>query len=81
MGQSCLLTFLLVSALLALSISQGFGGEVMMTFENEVSTVLTEENSETAREMIEVMDYKIQGPTPTQRLDICYALLHKDSPD
>ncbi|KAF8399489.1 hypothetical protein HHK36_015355 [Tetracentron sinense] len=62
MGQSCLLTFLLVSALLALSISQGFGGEVMMTFENEVSTVLTEENSETAREMIEVMDYKDPGP-------------------
>ncbi|KAF8378690.1 hypothetical protein HHK36_030039 [Tetracentron sinense] len=61
MGRSYFLTVLVISALLALSSSQGLDRKVMTTFEEEDSTVLLEENREKAREMMEVMDYKDPG--------------------
>ncbi|KAK9271741.1 hypothetical protein L1049_002104 [Liquidambar formosana] len=62
MGRSSFLTVLLVSALLILSSSHGFGRKVMATVEHEDSTVLLEETEGKPREMIESMDYKDPGP-------------------
>ncbi|KAK9272610.1 hypothetical protein L1049_002985 [Liquidambar formosana] len=67
MGRSSFLTVLLVSALLILSSSRGFGRKVMATVEFEDSTVPLEETAGKPREMIESMDYKDPGPNTNPR--------------
>ncbi|XWS44316.1 hypothetical protein CRYUN_Cryun15aG0034700 [Craigia yunnanensis] len=62
MGRSWFIKLLLLSMLLVLSFSQGFGRKVMETVEFEESTAQLEEFAETSREMIEIMDYKDPGP-------------------
>ncbi|KAE8680908.1 hypothetical protein F3Y22_tig00111366pilonHSYRG00332 [Hibiscus syriacus] len=63
MGRSCFLKSLLLSMLLLLSFSQGFRTRKLMgagVFEG--STAQLEENAETSREMIGMMDYKDPRP-------------------
>ncbi|TYI05816.1 hypothetical protein ES332_A10G116000v1 [Gossypium tomentosum] len=68
MGRSCFLNLLLLSMLLLLSFSQGFSiREMMETVEFEESTAQLEENADTSREMIEIMDYKDPGPNVNPR--------------
>ncbi|KAG4179316.1 hypothetical protein F383_14499 [Gossypium arboreum] len=68
MGRSCFLNLLLLSMLLLLSFSQGFSIRKMMeTVEFEESTAQLEENADTSREMIEIMDYKDPGPNVNPR--------------
>ncbi|KAB2061732.1 hypothetical protein ES319_A10G105900v1 [Gossypium barbadense] len=69
MGRSCFLNLLLLSMLLLLSFSQGFSiREMMETVEFEESTAqLEQENADTSREMIEIMDYKDPGPNVNPR--------------
>ncbi|KAG4179315.1 hypothetical protein ERO13_A10G100200v2 [Gossypium hirsutum] len=69
MGRSCFLNLLLLSMLLLLSFSQGFSIRKMMeTVEFEESTAqLEQENADTSREMIEIMDYKDPGPNVNPR--------------
>ncbi|KAK8556868.1 hypothetical protein V6N13_064863 [Hibiscus sabdariffa] len=65
MGRSCFLKLLLLSMLLLLSFSRGQGfcaRKLMETVEFEESTALLQENAETSRGMIEIMDYKDPGP-------------------
>ncbi|XVE68160.1 hypothetical protein DITRI_Ditri09bG0046600 [Diplodiscus trichospermus] len=62
MGRSWFLKLLLLSILLILSLSQGFGRKVMETVVFEESTAEIEEFADTSREMIEIMDYKDPGP-------------------
>ncbi|XP_044467666.1 uncharacterized protein LOC123197423 [Mangifera indica] len=64
MGRFCFSRVLLLSVLLALFFSHGFGRLLMETAEFEDSTVEFEEaeiGGET-RELIELMDYKPTGP-------------------
>ncbi|KAH1047794.1 hypothetical protein J1N35_038578 [Gossypium stocksii] len=69
MGRSCFLNLLLLSMLLLLSFSQGFSIRKMVeTVEFEESTAqLEQENADTSREMIEIMDYKDPGPNVNPR--------------
>ncbi|KAG8481672.1 hypothetical protein CXB51_026581 [Gossypium anomalum] len=68
MGRSCFLNLLLLSMLLLLSFSQGFSIRKMMeTVEFEESAGQLEENADTSREMIEIMDYKDPGPNVNPR--------------
>ncbi|MBA0753756.1 hypothetical protein Gogos_020051 [Gossypium gossypioides] len=68
MGRSCFLYLLLLSMLLLLSFSQGFSIRKMMeTVAFEESTAQLEENADTSREMIEIMDYKDPGPNVNPR--------------
>ncbi|KAK7819478.1 uncharacterized protein LOC111988955 [Quercus suber] len=63
MGRSCFLKILLVSSLLVLFFSHGFGRKVMETVEHEDnSTVQGEETIGKSREIAEVMDYSDPGP-------------------
>ncbi|XWS30247.1 hypothetical protein CRYUN_Cryun24cG0100100 [Craigia yunnanensis] len=62
MGRSWFLK-LLLSMLLIIFFSQGFGRKVMETVEFEESTAqLEREFADTSREIIEIMDYKDPGP-------------------
>ncbi|GFY82984.1 Serrate RNA effector molecule like [Actinidia chinensis var. chinensis] len=62
MGRSHSVSALLVSALLLLSFSNGFGRKLMQTVEDEENpTVLLEENGGLSRETIE-LDYVEAGP-------------------
>uniref|UniRef100_A0A2N9I673 Uncharacterized protein n=2 Tax=Fagus sylvatica TaxID=28930 RepID=A0A2N9I673_FAGSY len=68
MGRSCFLRILLVSSLLVLFFSHGFGRKVMETVEDEDnSTVQGEEAIGKSRELIEVMDYSDPGPNTNPR--------------
>ncbi|KAL7190522.1 hypothetical protein ACSBR2_022745 [Camellia fascicularis] len=64
MSRSFCLPLLLISSLLLLSLSPGFGRKLMQTFDNQessASTVVLEENVGLSREMIE-LDYVYAGP-------------------
>ncbi|OAY56857.2 hypothetical protein MANES_02G047166v8 [Manihot esculenta] len=64
MGRSCFLRVLLVLALLALTVSQGFSRKVMETAEaGGDSLVQAEEIGGKSREVVAVMDYQLDpGP-------------------
>ncbi|XP_030956246.1 uncharacterized protein LOC115978364 [Quercus lobata] len=63
MGRSCFHRILLVSSLLVLFFSHGFGRKVMETVEHEdSSTVEGEETIGKSREIAELMDYSDPGP-------------------
>ncbi|MBA0695871.1 hypothetical protein Goari_002469 [Gossypium aridum] len=68
MGRSCFLYLLLLSMLFLLSFSQGFSIRKMMeTVAFEEPPAQLEENADTSREMIEIMDYKDPGPNVNPR--------------
>ncbi|KAE8021702.1 hypothetical protein FH972_007572 [Carpinus fangiana] len=62
MGRFCFLRILLLSSLLVLCFSHGFGSKVMETVQHEDSGVQVEETVGESREMTEVMDYQDPGP-------------------
>ncbi|XVE83763.1 hypothetical protein DITRI_Ditri16bG0112700 [Diplodiscus trichospermus] len=64
MGRSSFLKLILLSMVLILSFSRGFGTKIMGTVDQfeESTAQLQEEFAGTSREMIEVMDYKDPGP-------------------
>ncbi|KAL3719243.1 hypothetical protein ACJRO7_004236 [Eucalyptus globulus] len=67
MGRSRSLAMLLVSSLLLLSFSHGFGRKVMQTVKHGASPVELEESGGKWRKMVEVMDYSDPEPNTNPR--------------
>ncbi|KAJ8749873.1 hypothetical protein K2173_013788 [Erythroxylum novogranatense] len=73
MGRSCSLRFLLVFAILVLSISNGFGRKMMIETADVVdSSVQAEETAGKLRKMIEMLDYQDPQPNTNPRTGYVY---------
>ncbi|KAM1358052.1 hypothetical protein ACFX1Q_045060 [Malus domestica] len=75
MGRRWFLRFLLVSSLLALFSSHGFGRKLMETAEHgeDSSVLVSKENDGKSRRMITVMDYADPEPNVNPRTGYIFA--------